>query len=403
MHFIVCNSKITFLRSNLLASFGMMHCIAVNVWTWFTMCLVKAQVKKLKKMKKELNFASSSSSSSSSSEESLELDATKIMENLQEVMQVKMKSSTPSYANYDPAYNTSILRMQSMARLGDVSSFLLTCLVEYSLIGAAVCFIIWKYMGENHVRNVEKKKKRLRMDCSSATVGLFAGIGIMMLSFVTIGIHTMCSNKNKTGNADLVVGVVNLILFCVALVATIFGTWRQRVLQYRLHAHGEVIDEILLIIGLVGELIYCSIGFDMLVNGRRLGNPVPNLPIAVFTFRIVQVVIQATYILIASRLRCLSAENAQKQPGKQTLTFLVIINVTLFVYHTFEGMKSNYGFPKAMESKYFELLNISSPLVVFYRFHSSACLAEIWKHTYSTKNHHHHQFKETAIQHPHHA
>lgn len=42
MHFIVCNSKITFSKSNRLASFGMMHCVAVNLWTWFTMCLVKA-------------------------------------------------------------------------------------------------------------------------------------------------------------------------------------------------------------------------------------------------------------------------------------------------------------------------------------------------------------------------
>lgn len=163
----------------------------------------------------------------------------------------------------------------------------------------------------------------------------------------------------------------------------------MRVLQYRLHAHGEVIDEILLIIGLVGELIYCSIGFDMIVNGNRTGSHVPNLPIAVFTFRIIQVIIQAMYILIASRLRCLSEVNARTQPGKQTLTFLVLINITLFVYHTFEGMKSTYGFPALMETKYFELLNISSPLVVFYRFHSSACLAEIWKHAYSTKHHHH--------------
>lgn len=164
----------------------------------------------------------------------------------------------------------------------------------------------------------------------------------------------------------------------------------MRVLEYRLHAHGEVIDEILLIIGLTGEIVYCSLGFDMFINGRRLNQRVPNLAVAVFTFRIVQVIVQAMYILIASRLRCLSEANGQNQPGKQTLTFLVIINITLFVYHTFEGMKSMYGFPGMMESKYFELLNMASPLVVFYRFHSSACLAEIWKHTYSTKKHHHH-------------
>ncbi|EGT34535.1 hypothetical protein CAEBREN_07928 [Caenorhabditis brenneri] len=376
MHFIVCNSKITFSRSNHLASFGMMHCVAVNIWTWFSMCLVKAQVKRLKKEKKELehykNSTASYSSSSSSSEEedAYEPDSTTILEGLVEAVVEKMKpamsgmSAGPS--GYKSAYsdshynatavNTSMLRMQSMARLGDFSSFLLTCLVEYSLIGAAVCFIIWKYMGAPGIeQTVDKRKKKLRMDCRSTTVGLFAGIFFMMAAFVTIGIYTMLYNKKNTDGADRVIGIVNLILFCVALVATIFGSWRQRVLQYRLHAHGEVIDEILLIIGVVGELVYCSIGFDMIINGRRTGKAVPNLAIAVFTFRIVQVITQAMYILIASRLRCLSSANAQIQPGKQTLTFLVIINITLFVYHTFE-----------------------------------ACLAEIWKHTYSTKHNNHH-------------
>ncbi|EFO87834.1 CRE-OTPL-7 protein [Caenorhabditis remanei] len=408
MHFIVCNSKITFHRSNHLASFGMMHCVAVNIWTWFSMCLVKAQVKRLKKQKKEMeyhknstdSYSSSSSSSSSSSEEEDELESSTVLEGLVEAVVEKMKpmmssysSSTSSYPtySYNSTSNHTLLRMQSMARLGDFSSFLLTCLVEYSLIGAAVCFIIWKYMGATSIEeNVDKKKKKLRMDCTSTTVGLFAGIFFMTAAFVTIGIYTMLYNKKNAAGADLVIGIVNLVLFCVALVAVIFGSWRMRVLQYRLHAHGEVIDEILLIIGLVGELVYCSIGFDMIINGRRTGKNAPNLAIAVFTFRIVQVIIQAMYILIASRLRCLSTANTQYQPGKQTLTFLVIINISLFVYHAFEGMKSTYGFPSIMESKYFELLNISSPLVVFYRFHSSACLAEIWKHTYSTKHNHHH-------------
>ncbi|ULT86206.1 hypothetical protein L3Y34_006113 [Caenorhabditis briggsae] len=416
MHFIVCNSKITFHRNNHLASFGMMHCVAVNIWTWFSMCLVKAQVKRLKKEKKELehqknstaSYSESSSSSSSSSSE--ELEATTVLEGIVEVVVEKMKpimmstnsSSAKTYSsnNYTTS-NHTLLRMQSMARLGDISSFLLTCLVEYSLIGAAVCFIIWKYMGATSTEeNVDKRKKKLRMDCTSTTVGLFAGIFFMTAAFVTIGIYTMLYNKKNYGGSDLILGIVCLILFCVALIATIFGSWRMRVLQYRLHAHGEVIDEILLIIGLVGELVYCSIGFDMIINGKRTGKDAPNLAIAVFTFRIVQVIVQAIYILIASRLRCLSATNAQYQPGKQTLTFLIIINITLFVYHVFEGMKNMYGFPSIMENKYFELLNISSPLVVFYRFHSSACLAEIWKHTYSTKHNHHHHNVQSPISSP---
>ncbi|PIC22761.1 hypothetical protein B9Z55_016704 [Caenorhabditis nigoni] len=206
------------------------------------MCLVKAQVKRLKKEKKELEYQKNStasyseSSSSSSSSSSEELEATTVLEGLVEVVVEKMKpimvstnsSSAKIYSsnNYTTS-NHTLLRMQSMARLGDISSFLLTCLVEYSLIGAAVCFIIWKYMGATSMEEkVDKRKKKLRMDCTSTTVGLFAGIFFMTAAFVTIGIYTMLYNKKNYGGSDLIIGIVCLILFCVALIATIFGSWR---------------------------------------------------------------------------------------------------------------------------------------------------------------------------------
>ncbi|CAB3396889.1 unnamed protein product [Caenorhabditis bovis] len=381
MHFLFTNSKITFKKDNRLATFGLMHCVAVNLWTWFSLCLVKAQVKKAKKKKKEL-AAATTQSSSSSSEESDATAADLVIE------------AVTVIAN-ETKLEDLYYRMLGMGKLGDVSNFLLTCLVEYSLIGAAVCFIIWKYMGHSHdgghSENGEgKKKKRVRLECKSVTLGMFMGIILMIGTFVTIGIYMMLYGQGKIYQASLVIGITNLILFIMALLACFFGLWRMRVLQYRLHAHGEVIDEILLIIGLVAEILYCSVGFDLAVDAQKKGLGYENLSIAVFLFRIIQVIVQSTFILIASRLRCFSPENARKQPGKQTITFLLTINITLFVYHTFEGMKAYYGFPDAMENKYFELMNACSPLIVFYRFHSSACFAEIWKHAFTTKHNHHH-------------
>lgn len=82
-------------------------------------------------------------------------------------------------------------------------------------------------MGATNIEmKVDKKKKKLRMDCHNTTIGLFLGIFFMTAAFVTIGIYTMLYNKKKTQSADLVIGIVNLILFCVTLLATIFGAWR---------------------------------------------------------------------------------------------------------------------------------------------------------------------------------
>uniref|UniRef100_A0A915DUH7 Uncharacterized protein n=1 Tax=Ditylenchus dipsaci TaxID=166011 RepID=A0A915DUH7_9BILA len=51
-------------------------------------------------------------------------------------------------------------------------------------------------------------------------------------------------------------------------------------------------------------------------------------------------------------------------------------------------MKSVFGDTIASRRTrpYASLIVAVGPLVVFYRFHSSVCLAEIWKHCYNIKN-----------------
>lgn len=80
--------------------------------------------------------------------------------------------------------------------------------------------------------------------------------------------------------------------------------------------------------------------------------------------------------------------STQAKPGKQFVTFLLIANVSLFFFHTLEGMRSVFGdaATNARTKPFTILISAVAPLTVFYRFHSSVCLAEIWKHCYSVKN-----------------
>lgn len=49
------------------------------------------------------------------------------------------------------------------------------------------------------------------------------------------------------------------------------------------------------------------------------------------------------YPLDVFRLRALSELAVAKKPGKQFVTFLLLSNVSLFVFHTLEGMRSVFG------------------------------------------------------------
>ena len=48
-------------------------------------------------------------------------------------------------------------------------------------------------------------------------------------------------------------------------------------------------------------------------------------------------------------------------------------------------MKSNIGIDSSADEVYLTIVSIVAPLLVFYRFHSSVCLAESWKNTYNGK------------------
>lgn len=104
----------------------------------------------------------------------------------------------------------------------------------------------------------------------------------------------------------------------------------------------------------------------------------------VFT-QLAQILIQTPWICDALR-RCSNTEELQqKKPGKELVTFMTIANVSLWVYYTFSVKTGDFG-----DERYeyygdvlWSILNhLSLPLIMFYRFHSSVCLVDIWRHSY---------------------
>ncbi len=70
------------------------------------------------------------------------------------------------------------------------------------------------------------------------------------------------------------------------------------------------------------------------------------------------------------------------------VTFLLLCNMTMWVLYTFEMDKVKqspvqvafYGAPA-----WIIIQRVTLPLCIFFRFHSTVILAEIWKNTYKTK------------------
>lgn len=104
---------------------------------------------------------------------------------------------------------------------------------------------------------------------------------------------------------------------------------------------------------------------------------------------LVQSTSQTILVLDAWKRRCNTKEQMQKKPGKQLITFLLIVNLALWVVNRLKNNRAEFH---PLQSEFYGvwawtiITHISMPLVVCYRFQSTVCLYEIWKHVYKMRN-----------------
>lgn len=98
-----------------------------------------------------------------------------------------------------------------------------------------------------------------------------------------------------------------------------------------------------------------------------------------------QVLIQTPFIIDGLR-RCSNTKKLRElKPGRELVTFLIVSNVALWITQTFEiksrGLKD---FRYEFYGKFLWTIvgHATMPLMMFYRFHSSVCLVDIWKLAY---------------------
>ena len=79
-----------------------------------------------------------------------------------------------------------------------------------------------------------------------------------------------------------------------------------------------------------------------------------------------------------------SIENQIEKPGRNMVTFLIIANITIYFW---DMLESNTGlYIERMEfygdAFWTTVSHMAMPLCLFYRFHSSVALADIWLSAY---------------------
>lgn len=312
--------------------------------------------------------------------------------------------------------------------VANASPFLFPCTIEYSLICAVILFEMWKNnnngesnddKNENGLKNEQvvthyvfrqlgvigrnapiNSNNHFTVDCSGSHKGLFSGIMVIVLTIISLIMFFVLirgpasSEDGKLKHrimARFEVNAVELVLYIIGTVAVIVAMVHMRKLDHKRRRiegksyTGLGLDNTLLVVAQTGVFIHNI--FSIIGHCFTMEETVPiGLLTEIFSF--VQTSIQTIFVLDSWSRRCKTIEQCLKKPGKQYITFLIVTNVALWTINSFEKNRAEF---RPNQLKFYGdwawtvITHTSIPLAIFYRFHSTICLFEIWKSAYKLK------------------
>ncbi|XP_073833057.1 proton channel otopetrin-like c [Musca autumnalis] len=277
----------------------------------------------------------------------------------------------------------------------DASPFLFPCTIEYSLICAAILYVMWKSISRPQIPKpqrpdmisspIKRSPHHYSVDCARAHKGLFVGILILVLTIISLILFfVLISRPDFVALAVMEVTICELFIYGTATIATLVGMIQIRHLQYDAYRSFSL-DDILLVGAQTGSFLYNI--FTVIAGHFSLRSDDWLVPLNALA-SIVQTACQTMFILDASRRQAVTPEHMRKKPGREIVTFMLVVNLAMWAISTLEKSRAE---SHPIQLNFYGLwawtiiTHVSMPLAIFYRFHSTVCLCEIWKRAYKLK------------------
>jgi len=284
--------------------------------------------------------------------------------------------------------------------------------IEYNIILASVFYIMWTNIGNNNcewelqhiLEEIEtdqstgqqavnyRSNVMITADCHASNLGLFSGLMSLLVVLVSAIVFFSTVSNERFHDFGVEIYTFQFSVLTISLsIAILLAGIKLRRLNVSKHLDGAAssMDDFLLILPLPFFFIY----HVMCINSNLQSWHVNHLVLAgLHLVDLFQVVLQ-TLVLIDGIRRCSNDRKARfYKPAKGLVTFAIITNVAYWLLGTFEmktvdkyhTMSKFYG-----KFEWMVVLDSCLPLMLFYRFHSSVCLSDIWKNAYEKDETHH--------------
>ena len=279
--------------------------------------------------------------------------------------------------------------------------------IEFSILVVGIWYIMWTHIGNinQHQRTMEflpedsmakdglnasghKDAMVLYADCSRSTKGMF--LGLILLVSTVLGCIVVVILDEYMANYLVAALAVESTIFLVMIIACVTLYIKIVCLDVNPNPISQL-DDMLLIVCLPSFFLFSILQFVAAL--RDCDSPwckAKALDILKVCFYLIQVLIQTPLIIDGLRRCSNSLAFQQRKVGRNTLMFLIVANLAVYIMDTIL-LKGNIY--KREETVYTPLWwtilsHIALPLCIFYRFHSAVALADIWSSAYSPAEHH---------------
>lgn len=230
------------------------------------------------------------------------------------------------------------------------------------------------------------------VNCNKANKGLFVGLLVSVLTMVAVSCYFVFGDRLSfygTHSSSILFFATEILLLFLVFVGVVIAFFQFQSLRFfRQEETESKLDPSLLFISLCGVFSLECFHLVSSIANVSFGQAVPILAFGCSVLTITQSAFQTVFITDALQRRAWDRAQAEQKPGRSVVVFLLLCNLSLWIVCIFEVKKAEnipihsdfYG-----DGAWSIIRDMCVPLIIFFRFHSTVCLSEIWINAYTLK------------------
>ena len=223
----------------------------------------------------------------------------------------------------------------------------------------------------------------------SSNKGLLLGACVLCITIVSVIIFFFDLTGENLAAAQKNFLITDITLHGLMLLACMGSLWSLSSLPIKEIEFTQV-DDVLLFVAMSGSILFeisIVISCSVYLNENYSSNEeymLNSLALASAIVSCVQTLLQTLLIELGLRRYSSSSKQQEDMKGREAVTFLIVCNVTVWILRTMQVKEIEMGIQEDFYGvlAWLLIMNISLPFLLFFYFHSSICLADIWIEAY---------------------